>query len=899
MDEDVAPGTLLGSYRIESRLGKGGMGVVYRALDTKLNRPVAVKFLSEHLADAGARRRFQREAQMASALNHPHVLTVHETGDLGGRQYLVTEFVDGGTLRDWAARTSPSRRQLLELLVGVADGLAAAHAAGVLHRDIKPENVLVTSSGYAKLADFGLAKLDDRSAAELVTQPVITAGTRPGVIVGTIAYMSPEQAAGRAVDARSDIFSFGVVLYELVSGRRPFTGPTDLVVLQTIIHGEVLALSDDVPADVRLMIEKALAKDPAERYQTMREMVVDLKRAARRKDEIAPGVTGTSAPGARSRQAVRWSVIGVVAAAAALAGLAAGWFWRASTASSPEREAAGEVTVQRLTDLVGLEEAPAVSPDGKAVAFVASADGRRQIWVRLIASGAQVQLTADDTDHYAPRWSAPDSLIYYSPGAQAGEQGTIWETPSLPGSARQLAAALGPGDISHDGKSLAFFRFLDGSTELSVAARDGTSIRTLAKLPPGSYFNLRWSPDDRRLVFVRDIGAFFFVSDLLVAQASGGTPRVLASDAVMQGAAWQPDGTGLVVSSARGSLMQYPPTFNLWKVPVDGSSQTQLTFGETSYDFPDIGAQGQLVVSRTRAQADVWKYPVTGPAAENVGNAVRITRQTGNLQTLTVSPDESEVAYLSDNGGQANVWVAKVATGEARLLTQEFDPQVFVAVPYWSPSGEWINFLSNRTTRTGDVTLWVARPDGTEQRDLGPSGAWVCWSGDGTWVYYSASVNNGPYQIRKVSIDGGTPVIVRDDDAIGCAVAADGSAMYYGKVLRQGGNIWDFEVRVAKPESGPSRVLGRVEGRRVPVSVGNFQGYLSPDGRSLAMPLIDGSTTNLWSISTDTGVWRQLTDFGARNVSIARRIGWSRDSRSIYASVADVDSDIVMLKGLR
>ena len=198
------------------------------------------------------------------------------------------------------------------------------------------------------------------------------------------------------------------------------------------------------------------------------------------------------------------------------------------------------------------------------------------------------------------------------------------------------------------------------------------------------------------------------------------------------------------------------------------------------------------------------------------------------------------------------------------------------------------------------VTEFVdAKPDGTEKRDLGPTGAWACWSGDGKWVYYSTNVNDDPYQIRKVSLDGGTPVMVRDDDAIGCAVAPDGSAMYYGKILRQAGSIWDFEVRVAKPESGPSRVLGRVEGRRVPVTAGNYQGYLSPDGRSLAMPLVDGSTTNLWSISTDTGAWRKLTDFGARNVSIARRIGWSRDSRSIYASVAEIDSDIVMLKGLR
>ena len=247
----------------------------------------------------------------------------------------------------------------------------------------------------------------------------------------------------------------------------------------------------------------------------------------------------------------------------------------------------------------------------------------------------------------------------------------------------------------------------------------------MAKLPPGVYFNLRWSPDDRRLVFFRDFG-LYFESNLFVIETSGGAPRVIASGSIMQGATWHPDGAGLIVSSAQGSLMQYPPTFNLWRVPLDGSPQAQLTFGETSYEFPDISSQGQLVVSRKRAQADVWKYPVTGTPSDNAGNGIRITRQTGFLQTLTLSPDESEVAYLSDTGGQANVWIAKVATGEARPLTEEFNPQVFVAVPYWSPSGDWINFLSNRSTRTSAVTLWIAKPDGTERRDLGPEGAWVC-----------------------------------------------------------------------------------------------------------------------------------------------------------------------------
>jgi serine/threonine protein kinase len=242
-------GTRLGTYEIEAILGAGGMGEVYRAIDTRLRRSVAIKILSPELADPSARRRFQQEAKMASALNHPHILTVHEAGEFEDQQYLVCEFIDGGTLRQWVNAEPRSWRQIVNLLVGVADALATAHAAAILHRDVKPENILVTRSGYAKLADFGLAKLDEGVQPEEFTRAVTQDRTRPGVVIGTIAYMSPEQAAGRPLDARSDIFSFGVVLYELLAGRRPFTGPTDLEVLQAIQHGTPEALAPTAPRE--------------------------------------------------------------------------------------------------------------------------------------------------------------------------------------------------------------------------------------------------------------------------------------------------------------------------------------------------------------------------------------------------------------------------------------------------------------------------------------------------------------------------------------------------------------------------------------------------------------------------------------------------------------------------
>ena len=334
------PGVRLGPYEIVSKLGQGGMGEVYRATDSRLNRPVAIKFLSTELADESARRRFQQEAKTASSLNHPHILTVHEAGELGGRQYLVTEFVDGGTLRSWAKAEKRTWRQVVELLLGVADGLACAHEAGILHRDIKPENILVAKNGYAKLADFGLAKLMQGSTPSDETSTLTEMRTRPGVVMGTIAYMSPEQASGQPVDARSDIFSFGVVLFELLSGQRPFRGRSDLEVLQAVIHQTAPTLGEGMPSALRALVARALAKEPSERYQSMHDMVVELRSLARDGgDHVAPVLP---------KRAIAFVAIAMILA---LAAFAARMFWPrsgplqiSSLAVLPFRNTSGDVS---------------------------------------------------------------------------------------------------------------------------------------------------------------------------------------------------------------------------------------------------------------------------------------------------------------------------------------------------------------------------------------------------------------------------------------------------------------------------------------------------------------------------------------------------------------------------
>ncbi len=888
----IAAGAQLGSWRILSLLGRGGMGEVYRARDTRLGRDVAIKVLPPaYAADPDRLARLEREAQLLAALNHPHIGAIYGVEEFHNAPALILELVEGPTLAEKLAGSPLPLAEALGIARQVADALEAAHEKGIVHRDLKSANIKIRPDGTVKVLDFGLAKLHaGEPAEELSRSPTVTSGgSGYGVVLGTAAYMSPEQARGQGVDKRTDIWAFGCVLFEMLAGHSPFAGRTLSDSIAAVLDREPdwSLLPAAAPANIRRLLRRCLEKVSKRRLHDIADARLELDDVPAPAEETAAAQSGI-APTTTSL--VPWIVAGGAVAVAALSLVPWPFVADRNSTASPT------IQVLRLTDLVGLEETPAMSPDGKTVAFVAAIRGKRQILVRLLAGGSPLTVTKDGVDHFDPRWSPDsDSLIYYTPGGP-GDAGTIWEVPALGGPVRRIISAIGSGDLSHDGKRLAFLRFSGGAIELAVAARDGSGAHPLATLPSASYYSPRWSPDDGRIAIVEEPGGALFTSNLVVVDTSNGGVQRMPGDSYYRGLSWARDGSALIVSSSQGSTMSYPPTYNLWEIPLDGGIPAQLTFGEASYEFPDLGSAGSLVASRVRAQSDVWKFPVNGDPVENAQRGVRITRQTGLVQTASISPDETEAAFLSDNGGHANVWAARIADGEMRPVTRESDPRVVVAVPVWSPRGDWISFLTNRNSRALDVTLWVVKPDGSDARDLGLNGTWVCWSADGRWIYFS-DLEAGSYRINKVAVDGGQPIRVRDDNAIGCQSTSDGSALYYAKVLTQATGAWDFEIRRASPEDGPSEVIGRVAGSRVPATAVNLHAMLSPDGRTLAMPLIDGSTTNIWALPTTGGEWRKLTDF-QRSVIIARRISWSKDGLNIYASVSDVDADVVMLSGI-
>jgi Tol biopolymer transport system component len=367
---------------------------------------------------------------------------------------------------------------------------------------------------------------------------------------------------------------------------------------------------------------------------------------------------------------------------------------------------------------------------------------------------------------------------------------------------------------------------------------------------------------------------------------------------MMSGFAWLPDSTGIVYSSSRGGSMPYLPPLSLWKVALRDGSVRQVTSGEASYMSPDISKSGAILVSRMKLQTDIWKFPVDGRPADNVHRAVRVTRQTGEVLTPTASPDDKEVAFLSDSGGHANLWVVSTESGARRQITDERSPKVAIGVPVWSPDGNTIAFVSSRDNQGLTFGVWLVDSDGSNLRNVANPGLGVAWSPDGRWLYYSTWSGTGAKDVvlKKVPIDGGPAVTVRTE-RLRTVIGLHGATLYYLSERPLVDGTPDFEIRAATPENAPFRVLARIPGSRVPIWQ-IVSPALSPDGKWMAQALTDGFTTNIWALSTTTGEWRQITDFGERATFIARRVSWSFDGRSILAAVAEGDSDIVLIEGL-
>ena len=879
-------GRTLDHYRIESKLGEGGMGVVYRAHDVHLNRTVAAKVLPpEKFADSDRRERFVREARAASALNHPNIVTIYDIRSEEGVDFIVMEFVEGRTLDE---AIPPGGMRVAEALgygVQIADALARAHGAGILHRDIKPSNVMLTGEGRVKILDFGLAKLlepvEPSPDGATLTRPL----TEEGVVVGTAPYMSPEQAEGRPLDARSDVFSFGAVLYEMVTGRKPFTGDSRVAILSRILTAEPMPpheLAAAIPPDLEKAILRCLRKDPARRYQTMADLKVALEDL---KAESASGSAPAAVSDAKAPSSRRW-----VWAAAALVLVAGAFFaWRAQRVPT-----SGEsFRAVALTTLPGVEFYPSFSPDGDDVAF--TWPGPRQdnpdIYVQRIGSGSPLRLTTDPLNDYNPVWSPDGRWIAFlrsQPLAPSGLRSReLRLIPPLGGPERKLAdirsqdfaGGLYPDAVylawSPDSSSLVV---TDSPGEgqpdaLFVVSLETGEKRQLTNPQPPVLADTSpaVSPDGSSLVFLRRTSWGSGQLRLLALGkgliAAGEPERLTPAELRADYPAWMPDGKEIVFS-AKG---------NLWRLAVAGeNTPTRIPYVGEDGSMPAIsrsqpGKPARLAYVRSFADGNIWRIETSTPGAPASSAPVMAISSTKPEYHVEFSPDGRRVAFISTRSGDPEIWVSDPDGSNAVRLTSMGARDT--NCPHWSPDGQLIAFSS---TLEGEFDVYVVPGGGGKPRrltshpavDLNPR-----FSRDGKWIYF-ASMRSGDYRVWKIPAAGGDAVQVTPNQGSGAFESPDGSNIYYlefsvvspaWRLPTSGGepvkvldgvvwfNFWLLEkgaYYIDRP-GGESQLgyLDFVTGKSTTVArnLGEVSSGLtaSPDGRTILFSRVDSSADDL------------------------------------------------------
>ena len=888
------------------------MGEVFLAEDTRLQRRVALKILSPDLAaDPDRRQRFEREARAAAALNHPNIVTIHSVEEADGMPFLTLELIEGQTLAAMLPSSGMPLDRLLAIAIPLADAVGAAHQRGITHRDLKPANVMVTTDGRVKVLDFGLAKLrEDLSAAMAAAMPTQQM-TGEGRILGTVAYMSPEQAEGRAVDPRTDVFALGVVLHELATGDRPFKGDTQMSVLSAIIKDTPPSVSDlkhDLPRELARIIRHCLAKDPEDRYQTAKDLRNDLRAL---KEDLASGevttttisrssgvtaradsadipATITAPPRAAGSPAPLWRSPIVVAAAILVAG---GLAWFAYSSSRPGTPA-GVVSTGRPFDSVSLTRLTttgtaglaALSGDGRYAAYVVTDNRTASLWLRQVTTTSNVQIVPPEAGALfdGVTFSPDGNYVYYTVYPAGQNLGSLFQVPVLGGGARKIIEDIDTApSFSPDGKRFAFLRGLPdaSSTQLMIADASGANAKVLTtRKAPLDYGNLEavaWSPDGKTIA-APGINRDTLKGSVLLVDAATGTERTLGTHdwRSVSYLSWLPDGSSLVVNAvdAGGEASS-----QIWTMTYPGGEVARVTNDLSTYSGVGLSADGSSFVSvRNETRTRVWAIQ-----DNDLTRAHEITAGAGTddgVMGLAWTPDR-RLVYASSATGNTDIWIMNLDGSNRVQLTNSTAAD---EAPQVSADGKTIVFVSERD---GPRTLFRMNIDGSGQAKLG-AGV-VAYrpviSFDGAWVYFS----DPKKQNFRIPLAGGTPeLLLAELTAAGRKLppafhepvpSPDGRAIagHYQDPDKNGERIVVLSTDAGAPE------------RRFPNMRANAR--WAPDGRSL----ISHDRVNLFQQPlSGAGGPRQITNFTGDTIFTFAMAG---DQKQLALVRGQVVSDVVLV----